>query len=189
METLCDELVCAGFYLGHPAARAAMPAAATAELLAELRRTRRLVPPHAFRDLPAARAVAALGAPPPPWIHGLWLPRDAADDLLEEEASAPSCGLPPAFRLLRQRLGPAAHDAPARIGYDVLGFAGATCCSWRTERAARAVATRLGIASTDDLLAERERAEALAQELEDDDLGAPVLWRVWCVTQHAVAGA
>lgn len=181
-------LCCGGYYLAHPAAASAALATADDaarrmlhELTPEL-----FAPPATFMTLDAAIGFAAAHRPGTAVVHGIWLAESRARAMLREEAPARSAGLPAVLRALRR--GAAVTLPPClAMGWDVLGFAGDRCWSWHSEAAAMEALRACGKqAMAHDLLPTAAVARQLVRALEDELLGAPVLWRSWQRTVHAL---
>jgi hypothetical protein len=189
MQMNDTHLVCGGFCLGDPAMPFAVPAAeaAIATALARARQARLFLPPRLFVDLPAALSVAAIVAAD---VHGLWLPASDLPAVLDEEEPGPGVQRPAVLAILRRAGADLGPPAASHCGWDVLGFAGDDCWSWRILHSGPELAARYGIAtSATDFLPDEGAAREVAGELNDDDLGPPVIWRCWWRTVHAPAGA
>jgi hypothetical protein len=173
------DYICGGFFLDHPAKLTLLPRSGpNAAVLGEMQRARRFLRPSLFADPDALLAFARTLPSPPPLMHGLALPGEDADRLLDGEDTQRIEGTPAILRLLQRRM-PAPTLTPVRAGWNVLGLLGEQCLSWREDRSARAIASRLGLPPEQEFLADREQAMQLADGLNDDDLGSPVYWLPW----------
>ena len=179
MAPPAGELWCGGFHLGHPAATdSELKDERLQPVLAGLRAQRRLGACSTFVDLDGACA-AARACRRPHAVHGVWFSTRTAAVLLRECADAPVAAT------LRLRL-PGPPPAAVAAGFDVLGIGGEMCLPWTREDAGIELCRELSLPSDPPpFLPDPKVANRLVRALEDDALGAPVLWvRCWR-TVHA----
>ena len=180
MAPPAGELWCGGFHVGHPAATASGldEDERLQPVLAGLRAARRLWSCSTFVDLDGACA-AARACRRPLAVHGIWFATRTAAALLRE------CPDAPVAATLRQRL-PGPPPAGVAAGFDVLGIGGEMCLPWTREDAGIELCRELGLPTEPPpFLPDMKVANRLVRALEDDALGAPVLWvRCWR-TVHA----
>jgi len=184
MNSMPLSFVCGGFHLGHPADPWPLPSPrATGPLAAQLAaavQQGHLLWPRTFRSRAAALACRELLPPGEcPALHGLYLPVDEVARMLDEDGGNQGGDELPVLQLLRAGTAVTA-PAAATAGWDVLGFATDQCWCWLRYRQARAVAATLRIReSVDGLIGDGSAALAMCDELNGDELGAPVIWRRW----------
>jgi hypothetical protein len=171
----------AGYFVGHPAEPMPELPAEVREQLRELATARRFRRPRTFVDLEAAAQIAG---PVRASIHGLWLAEAEAADLRDDERDARRSDR--RWQLVRCAAAPRVCQ-PIRGGHDVLGPFGGEFLAWNRERTGRAAARRLGIDAGVEFLPDSASAEALADLLNQDELGSPVVWRVWWRSLHECA--
>ncbi len=174
-----EPLVCAGYFLGHPALGPdPRRDPAMAPTLTQLATEGRYARPTLFFDLDAALQVArATGGVVA--AQGLWLPLSVLGRVRREVA-----GTPIATMLARDVRGPDA--AAVASGHDVVGFGGELMLSFAREEAGQDLCRDLGLPSDPPpFLPKASVARRLAEVLNDDDLGAPVLWARCWRTVHA----
>jgi hypothetical protein len=170
------EFLFAGYFVGHPAERLRLPALPPAAARARLSG-------RGFGALEAA-VLAAAACVDTPAVHGLWLPKEDAARLLDEEAPAPGERPSALWRAVQLQRGGLEQVIAEAAGWDVLAFAGDTCWRWRRE-AGRELLQQLAVAADDDdLIADGEAAVALAEALNGEELGPPAQWRRFWRTRH-----
>ena len=163
-------LLCAGYFVGHPACGPEIERAATlADLLSGLRAEGRYLGSGVFADLAGATlAIERLGATVA--AQGLWLGPRAAQRVRREDPGSATSEM-----LARSR-----SEAEGRVvaaGHDVIGLGGDLRLCFTHEDAGRELCRELGLpAEPPPFLPRPTAARRLAAALNDEELGAPVLW-------------
>lgn len=187
MVALQDTRILCGWFLGHPATgpdpgRDLPPHAPLTAVLRELTAAGRYHAPGLFTDLDAVRSAArhAPGAFAP---QALWVPGERAREVQREVDGSALGAL-----LARATPGPAHGDSAHLVaaGHDVLGFGSDLLLTFAREPEGQRLCRRLGLPpDPPPFLPDADTADALCAALDDEDLGAPVLWvRCWR-TVHA----
>lgn len=145
----------------------------------ELAAARCFLRPRTFTGLEVAASIArTIGV----LVHCLWLASELAESPGDDDDLAAESGW--LWQILRRNLRPGTCQATT-AGSDVLVLFGGESLAWNRERTGRTGARQLGIDEIDGVLPDAAAAAALADLLNQDELGSPVVWHPWWRSVHA----